>query len=1003
MDNPPAFTGDLSLRYFLDSEADGRPDDSIATFARSPVRPTGDRGNIALGGSPILPIPEADTSMSLLMDTSLGSFLGGPAQGRSAKQAQAQGRHRATPSSPLKSALTNAGTSRRRQESLVSRGKGRFDLDGEAALDELDEQELERLAWASMEEHGGNSENQGHSRSRSDKLTGEERRLPSASPSSRRPRSRSPRKTELYRPGLENEPATLAESSKALEITTAEKAKGKPKEQRSARRVAFADLGNAMRDEDVFGEPKDQSAHGGRGLFSAMSPKTGGEKEDKTCDVEKPKEDEKARGAGHNDHRTRRRSVAPPAAPSDEPQAAEPGQAAKHAPSRLPRQSLKPSPRKARHNSDAQSCTEIQGSEYTHDSKVAPFDSSARRNASPGKLPRKSAVPRVDIGSNGTSVTGARAGSHHGSTEERRRRLGLPVASEAARRGVLTSASAREEASGSTTDRRGRASAAPLLRTATEAPQVESGQGIYAAKTGEPTVSTNNGISLTNMTQSAAIPSSDTVDGSEPPTRSTPQRSSTPVKVRTSSSTKQSRALSSRRSASPRKTGIPQDLVMHTKKTAEVANEAKEMKSALPNETVEKPASSKDAQMEDQNQRGAVGEGRGTEELEDANAPAANHCAGELGDDVSKTDSTNAELPPATSSDKPASCEDELGALHSLPRAAPCHSTAAAHKTTSSSTSPRVRSRARQSLGDALSSRCGATTGRKSMAPSFGRAPMPSRRESAMHIAVKSRALRGSRARTSLGATPPAELRTSINSHNPTTSAASTETATASHASQEDGAVAGFRPASSSSGGYLVPTTRPKGFSFATDARHAKHAAELAARARAEQEEKRKRATYRANPVPDFLKKRREQLEAEEKAAASAAAAAAADAASAGSGLADTRASRSGKNRESKMFAPRASAVPAIPAPVSKPFKSAVETRLEARHEWEAKRAAKEAALEAARARLRAEREAQEEREYLEARKRAVPRANPVPDFLKRENFKTEGKGKEKGKVTVTK
>ena len=197
----------------------------------------------------------------------------------------------------------------------------------------------------------------------------------------------------------------------------------------------------------------------------------------------------------------------------------------------------------------------------------------------------------------------------------------------------------------------------------------------------------------------------------------------------------------------------------------------------------------------------------------------------------------------------------------------------------------------------------------------------------------------------------------------------------------------GFRLSST---GHLIPVVVSTRFSFDADAAFASASTALTKRQRAvltakqEKADQQKattsqtkaKAEYKANAVPDWILKRKEQLKEEEERR-----------------LALEMKWVQEKELGSKRKAcvekknavnppPRGAKAVAKVKLSSRPFVSSTEVRLTERAEWEKKRQANENAIEAARSKAREERERIEEEEIKELRRRAVPKANPVPEWL---------------------
>lgn len=177
----------------------------------------------------------------------------------------------------------------------------------------------------------------------------------------------------------------------------------------------------------------------------------------------------------------------------------------------------------------------------------------------------------------------------------------------------------------------------------------------------------------------------------------------------------------------------------------------------------------------------------------------------------------------------------------------------------------------------------------------------------------------------------------------------------------------GFRLSST---GQLVAISKPKEFSFAKPSSRATQAT---------REETRQGVTSgpKANPVPEWLKKRREALKKEEAARLKAE-------------LERVRLEelhrgqapqpsqsrlRGQQEANNNVHGPAATVAPGA-------FVSSVEARLAERAAWEERRREKEEALERQREAARLERQKRDDEEYREARKRSVPKANPVPAWL---------------------
>ncbi|KDN46474.1 hypothetical protein K437DRAFT_268122 [Tilletiaria anomala UBC 951] len=232
-----------------------------------------------------------------------------------------------------------------------------------------------------------------------------------------------------------------------------------------------------------------------------------------------------------------------------------------------------------------------------------------------------------------------------------------------------------------------------------------------------------------------------------------------------------------------------------------------------------------------------------------------------------------------------------------------------------------------------------------------------------------------------------------------------------------DAAPAGFRLSST---GHLVPAVAPRTFSFdagsslisatagssttivTTNGMTARQRAMLDAQrakdasAATKEAELQRRSRYKANDVPLWIRKRKEQLQAEGEARLQREIESVRRAE-----LGEGKKSGPGKqhDRHRQQAARKASLEDA------KPFVSSIDARLAERAEWERKRKANEDALEAARQVARAEKLKREEEEYQEARRRAVPKANPVPEWLYGGRVPTEGVGTAsaagKGKVAA--
>ncbi|EPQ30356.1 uncharacterized protein PFL1_01882 [Pseudozyma flocculosa PF-1] len=176
--------------------------------------------------------------------------------------------------------------------------------------------------------------------------------------------------------------------------------------------------------------------------------------------------------------------------------------------------------------------------------------------------------------------------------------------------------------------------------------------------------------------------------------------------------------------------------------------------------------------------------------------------------------------------------------------------------------------------------------------------------------------------------------------------------------------------------GELVPITslEAAGFQLSTDARGAQHATIARQRLEKQEEERKRKAAYKANPIPEWMRKRKQELEREEEERLQAE-------------LEEARQqelTRQKKKRvaASSLAADRGARSPKKQKTVAVPFVSSVDARLAERQRWEDKRRRKEALIEAEREKARREREAKEEEEYREARKRTVVKANPLPGYL---------------------
>lgn len=202
-------------------------------------------------------------------------------------------------------------------------------------------------------------------------------------------------------------------------------------------------------------------------------------------------------------------------------------------------------------------------------------------------------------------------------------------------------------------------------------------------------------------------------------------------------------------------------------------------------------------------------------------------------------------------------------------------------------------------------------------------------------------------------------------------------------------APAGFRVTSS---GQLVPQHTASVFSFDADGAAASGRSSMTARQKEMLDAKRAkevaannmrtetkaRSGYKANGVPEWLKQRKDQLQAEEEERVKKQMELVRQ-----KELADGKGKRKAASANKKAAATGTSGRKATMAKtVAKPFVSSLEARAAERAEWEAKRKANEEAIEAARQEAREEKLRQEEEEYKEARKRAVPKANPVPEWL---------------------
>ncbi|PWN92667.1 hypothetical protein FA10DRAFT_263428 [Acaromyces ingoldii] len=173
----------------------------------------------------------------------------------------------------------------------------------------------------------------------------------------------------------------------------------------------------------------------------------------------------------------------------------------------------------------------------------------------------------------------------------------------------------------------------------------------------------------------------------------------------------------------------------------------------------------------------------------------------------------------------------------------------------------------------------------------------------------------------------------------------------------------GFRLSST---GQLVAISKPKEFSFAKPS------------SRATQETRQGgTAGPKANPVPEWLKKRREALKKEE--------AARLEAELERVRIEELHRGQAPQPSQSRLrgqleakenvHGPATTVAPGA-------FVSSVEARLAERAAWEERRREKEEALEKQREAARLERQKRDDEEYREARKRSVPKANPVPAWL---------------------
>ncbi|KAN0064751.1 hypothetical protein ACQY0O_001808 [Thecaphora frezii] len=173
--------------------------------------------------------------------------------------------------------------------------------------------------------------------------------------------------------------------------------------------------------------------------------------------------------------------------------------------------------------------------------------------------------------------------------------------------------------------------------------------------------------------------------------------------------------------------------------------------------------------------------------------------------------------------------------------------------------------------------------------------------------------------------------------------------------------------------GELVPISslEAAAFRLSTDARGAQHAAAVKIRLEKQEQERKQKATYKANPIPEWMRKRKEELEKAEEERLQAQ-------------LEEARQLELNKQKKKRVATSSlvASASPKKQRTVAKPFVSSVEARLAERQRWEEKRKRKEALIEAEREKARRVREQREEEEYREARKRSVIKANPLPDYL---------------------
>lgn len=177
----------------------------------------------------------------------------------------------------------------------------------------------------------------------------------------------------------------------------------------------------------------------------------------------------------------------------------------------------------------------------------------------------------------------------------------------------------------------------------------------------------------------------------------------------------------------------------------------------------------------------------------------------------------------------------------------------------------------------------------------------------------------------------------------------------------------GFRLSST---GQLVAISKPKEFSFAKSSSRSTHAAR-------EETKQGGTAGPKANPVPEWLKKRREALKKEEAARLEAE-------------LERVRIEELHRGQAPQPSQSRLRVQQGAKEDVNGPattvapgaFVSSVEARLAERAAWEERRREKEEALERQREAARLERQKRDDEEYREARKRSVPKANPVPAWL---------------------